>query len=96
MPLTEDVIKKIAEDTGENPDEITTSALLAFLREKRRKHIMEKMEVLGRYSVMSLDELERKIKTGVIPEHPAWEDLIVLENMEDTIARINEDMDVLL
>jgi hypothetical protein len=42
---------------------------------------------------VDLRELEDKIKTGQIPEHPAWEDLIVLENLEDAIARLNKDME---
>jgi hypothetical protein len=95
MPITEDVIKKIADDTGVKIDDLTASALLALLKEKRRKVMMEKMEILGRYNVTDLDELENKVKTGVVSEHPAWEDLIVLENLEDAIARLNEDMEAL-
>lgn len=93
MPLTEDVIKKIAEDTGINIDNLTPSALLALLKEKKRKIMIEKMEVLGRYKVISLAELENKIKKGEVSEHPAWEDLIVLENLEAAIARLNADME---
>ena len=93
MQLTEDVIKRIAEDTGIAIDNLTVSALLALLREKKRKAVMEKMEILGRHNAVDLRELEDKIKTGQIPEHPAWEDMIVLENLEDAIARLNKDMD---
>lgn len=95
MPLTENVIKKIADDTGIKIDDLTTSALLALLREKRRKMIMEKMEILRRYNGIDLNELESKIKTGDIAEHPAWEDLIALENLEDAIARIDDDMEAI-
>ncbi len=92
MPLTEHIMKKIAEDTGiNNIDELTVSALLALLKEKKRRIMMEKMEILGRYSVVTKDEFENKIKKGEIAEHPAWEDLIVLENLEDTFVRLNED-----
>ncbi|GLI52944.1 hypothetical protein [Thermodesulfovibrio yellowstonii] len=95
MPLTENFIKRISENTGINIDELTTSALLALLREKKRKAMMEKTEIMGRYNVNTLDELEDKIKKGEIAEHPAWEDLIVLENLEDLIARITEDMETI-
>lgn len=50
---------------------------------------------MGRYNVNTLNELEEKIKKGEIAEHPAWEDLIVLENLEDLIARITEDMETI-
>lgn len=57
--------------------------------------MMEKTEIMGRYNVNTLNELEEKIKKGEIAEHPAWEDLIVLENLEDLIARITEDMETI-
>lgn len=95
MPIAEDVIKKIADDTGISIDELTTAGLLAFLREKRRKVMMERLEVLNRYNVTSSEEIEKKIKNGEIPEHPGWEDLILLENLESAIARIDEDIRVI-
>ena len=92
MPMTEDVIKKIAADTGISVGELTISGLVAFLREKRRKVMMDRLEVLDRYNVSSGEEIERKIKNGEIPEHPTWEDLILLENLESAIAQIDEDI----
>ena len=95
MPMTEDVIKKIAADTGISVGELTISGLVAFLREKRRKVMMDRLEVLDRYNVSSVEEIERKIKNGEIPEHPTWEDLILLENLESAIAQIDEHIRVI-
>src|SRR4030042_3558109 len=95
MPITEDVIKKIADDTGISVGELTISGLLAFLREKKRKIMMDRLEVLNRYNVTSSEEIEKKIKNGEISEHPAWEDLILLENLESAIAQIDEDIRVI-
>lgn len=54
---------------------------------------MERLNVLSRYSVSCAVELEKKIETGEIAfEHPAWEDVILLENLEATIALIDEDI----
>ena len=53
MPNTDEVIRKVAEDTG---------------------------------------ILEIKIKNGEVAEHPAWEDLILLENLEAGIVLINRDI----
>ncbi|MFH1702707.1 MAG: hypothetical protein ABIB41_04635 [Nitrospirota bacterium] len=91
MPLTEDIIKKISEDTGVSIDELTKSGLLALLREKKRKIMVDRLDVLSRYSVKSADELEKKIQEGSVAEHPAWEDLILLENLEAAIAAIDRD-----
>src|SRR4030043_2102226 len=91
MPLTEDIIKKIADDTGISVGELTISGLLALLREKKRKIMVDRLDVLSRYSVKSADELGKKIQEGSVAEHPAWEDLILLENFEVAIAAIDRD-----
>lgn len=92
MPITEKIIKKVAKDTGISIDELTISGLLALLRERRRKIMLEMLEVINRHDVTSPMELEKKIKKGEISEHPAWEDLILLENLEAAIALIDEDI----
>ncbi|MCP5002409.1 MAG: hypothetical protein GY941_00425 [Planctomycetes bacterium] len=92
MPVTKDVIKKAAEDAGISVDDLTVSGFLAFFREKRRKVMMDRLDVLARYNVVSAEELEKKVKYGEISEHPAWEDLIFLENLETALAIINEDI----
>jgi hypothetical protein len=92
MPATEEVIKKIADNTGVSVDELTASGLLALLREKRRKVMMDRLGVLDRYNLTSREEFEGKIKHGDIPEHPAWEDLIFLENLDSALAQIDEDI----
>ena len=92
MPITKEIIKKIAEDTGISKEELTISGLLALLREKKRKIMVDRLDVLARYGATSAGDLEKKIKDGEIAEHPAWEDLILLENLEASIALIDEDI----
>ena len=92
MPITEEVIRKVAEDTGISVEELKVSSLLAFLREKKKKIMLERLDILARYNVKSSDNLEIKIKNGEIAEHPAWEDLILLENLEAGIVLINRDI----
>jgi len=36
-------------------------------------------------NVSSSKELEEAIKSGMVVEHPSWEDLIGIENLEDKI-----------
>ena len=92
VAVTEEVIKKIADDTGVSISELTTSGLIAFLREKKRKNMVDRLEILDRYNAASIENLEKKIKSGEVSEHPAWEDLILLENLEAAIALIDEDI----
>lgn len=93
MPITKEVIEKVAEDTGVSIDELTISGLLALLREKKRKMMVDRLDVLARYGVTSAEELEKKIKSGEVAEHPAWEDLILFENIEASIAAIDKDIE---
>lgn len=92
MPITEEVIKKVAEDTGVSVEELKVSGLLSFLREKKKKIMLERLDILARYRVNSSADLEKKIKTGEIAEHPAWEDVILLENLEAGIVLIDGDI----
>ncbi len=92
MPITNEIIKKVADDAGISVDELTLSGFLSFLREKRRKVMLDRLDVLTRYGVASIEDMEKKIKHGEISEHPAWEDLILLENLESAIAAIDEDI----
>jgi len=50
------------------------------------------LEILKRYNVNSAKELEEKIRKGEINEHPAWEDLIMLENLEEMIKETSDDI----
>lgn len=94
MPITKEIIKKVAEDAGISVEELTLSGFLLFLREKRRKVMLDRLDVLTRYGVASIEDMENKIKHGEASEHPAWEDLILLENLESAIAAIDKDIEV--
>ncbi|MEW6087462.1 MAG: hypothetical protein AB1498_04095 [bacterium] len=92
MPANTDIIKKIADDTGLSTTQLTISGLLAFLREKKRSIMLDILNIASRYDAVSSKDLEKKIENGNIPEHPAWEDLIQLENLESALALINKDI----
>lgn len=95
MALNEKIMRKIAGDTGISTEELTTSGIIALLRERRRKIMLERLDILDRYNITSSDQLENSIKEGDIAEHPTWEDLILLENLEEAINLIDEDINVI-
>lgn len=55
--------------------------------------MIERLEILSRYGVSSASELEKEIKKEKDVEHPAWEDLILAENLEEAIAAIEQDIE---
>jgi hypothetical protein len=82
-------IDEISRYTNIDKDTLIIKGIQSFLREKKRGIMLERLGFLSRYRVASKGELEDKIKKGEIGEHPAWEDLILLENLEAELERID-------
>lgn len=86
----EDVIPPgMANALGLETDELFREALESLLKDKKRLALRERLEILSRYGVSTLSELEEGIARGGIPEHPAWEDLIVMENLSSSLKEID-------
>ena len=82
----------IARSFGLTEDELMAQALRHFLLEKRREAMRERLELLARYGVDSIAELEQRIADGTVVEHPGWEDLIVVENLEASLDELDEHL----
>jgi hypothetical protein len=85
-------ITQIATSQGLPENELFRQALVSYLLDKKRQAMQLKLEILSRYGAASLPDLETKIAHGIVVEHPAWEDLIVVENLTERL----EEMDVQL
>jgi len=83
---------KVALSLGLAESELFQQALISFLREKKRQVLQLKLNILARYGAESLAGLESRIARGDVVEHPAWEDLIVAENLTVRL----EELDVYL
>ena len=46
---------------------------------------------MGKHS-SNVEELNHKITEGSVPEHPGWEDLIEIKNIEEAIKEIENDI----
>ncbi len=86
MSLTAEVAKKL----GVRLEALERDAIKLWLQHRLMAVEAEIVSILSRYGVKSLDELEAKVKSGNVPEHPAWEDLITIENLEEERRRIIE------
>ena len=74
-------VAQIADVFGLSEQDLFHQALISFLHEKKRQVLRQRLDILARYDVDSPEALEAKIATGSVPEHPAWEDCIVAENL---------------
>ena len=84
--------KVIAEHLNLKDKELRRLGLLTLLKDKKMEILRDRLEILSRYNVFSDKELRKKIYEGEIPEHPAWEDLIVIENLDFTVGNISNDI----
>jgi hypothetical protein len=84
---------KIAESLGLTEDQLFQRALVSFLHEKKRELLRHRLDILLRYGADSQADLESKIAQGVVAEHPAWEDLIVAENLTVRLGELDVYLD---
>ncbi|GJQ60593.1 MAG: hypothetical protein D8M57_20230 [Candidatus Scalindua sp. AMX11] len=92
LPTT---IETIAKKYSMSTDEFISLGSKLALKEKKKNFQIEKIEILARYSTDTVNELHQKIKEGTVPEHPAWEDLIEIQNIEAEIKEIEGDIKTL-
>ena len=82
-------IPNIAASFNLSESELYQQALVSFLREKKRQVLQARLEIMARYSADSLAGLQAMIAEGVIAEHPAWEDLILAENLTVSLEELD-------
>ena len=56
---------------------------------------IERFEILSRYRTSNVEELNQKVAEGDAPEHPGWEDLIEVKNIEQEIKEIENVIRIL-
>lgn len=84
---------KIASSLGLSEGELFQQAMVSFLHEQKRQVLQHRLDILARYGADSLADLECKIAQGIVAEHPAWEDLIVAENLTARLEELNAYLD---
>jgi hypothetical protein len=91
-PLTA-IASEIATSLGLGEGELFRQALVCFLRDQKRQALQLRLDILARYGADSLADLESRISQGVVVEHPAWEDLIVAENLSVRLTELDAYLD---
>ncbi len=75
------VIETVARRLGVSPERLEREAIEVWLKRRLALVEAEIAEILAKYGVRSIEELEEYIRKGKVDEHPAWEDLITLERL---------------
>jgi len=92
LNINTDIIQDIAQRAALPPEKVLHESLKAYLVNRKRTYLLERLDILTRYGAISTEELENKIKIGSLPEHPVWEDLIDLKNIEAELQAIENDI----
>lgn len=87
--MTVATVPSIAASFNLSESELYQQALVSFLREKKRQVLQARLEILARYRADSLAALQTMIAEGAVAEHPAWEDLIVAENLTASLEELD-------
>lgn len=88
-------VEKISQKYSESAEEFIRAGVIMNLKEKKRLLQIERFEILARYQTSSVEELNQKITEGKAPEHPGWEDLIEIKNIDEEIKEIDNDIKIL-
>jgi hypothetical protein len=87
-----DTLDRLSRKYSMSQEEFVKLGSTLAMKEKKRNLQIGKLEILARYGALTVNDLEEKIKTGDVPEHPAWEDLIEIKNIESEISEIENDI----
>jgi len=90
-----ELVDRVSKALGVSRDELVKRGVAEFLQAQLRACLAELHELEVRYGVKGSKELEGKIRGGFVDEHPAWEDLIVLENLEERAGKIQRELNAL-
>ena len=83
------VIDEISRYVQLDREALLQQGIEAFLKERKRRLMLDKHEIVSRYGVHNSAQLEEKIRSGELNEHPTWEDIITLENLERAIETLD-------
>jgi hypothetical protein len=89
------ILERVSKVLGVPQKELVRKGLEGLLQTQLRACSAEINEIKTKYNVKSLAELEKKVEKGTVEEHPGWEDLIVLENLQERIKNIRKELTAL-
>ncbi len=83
------MIEVISHYVNIDRESLINEGIRSFLTDKKKGIMLERLNILLRHHVISKEELESGIEAGNISEHPAWEDIIIIENLEFEAEKID-------
>ena len=92
MASTIKSVAHLSRDLGMTEETLIREGIMEYIRSRIKAGMRDRLEIMSRYQVPSLDEFEKRVQDGSIPEHPGWEDLITLENIETRVDKLKMEL----
>jgi len=92
MASTIKSVAHLSRDLGMTEETLIREGIMEYIRSRIKACMRDRLEIMSRYQVPSLDEFEKRVQDGSIPEHPGWEDLVTLENIENSIDNLKMEL----
>ena len=92
MTEADELIERVSKTLGLPPEKLVSGSVKEYLKSRLRTTQAEINEIETKYNVQNPKNLEQKIKQGTIEEHPAWEDLILYENLQKQAEKIKQEL----
>ena len=86
------LLSKLSKELEIPEKKMLDESLNVFLDSELRNASAEIMNIKRQFNVSKPEELKKKIESGKIDEHPAWEQLIYWENLTKRIKVVNDWM----
>ena len=86
VPIT----RKVSKELGIPEEELIEKGLIAFLEKELHLAEQDIANLRNRYGVSSPQQLEELISARKIYSHPAWEDLIMWENILQHMEKVKK------
>lgn len=81
-------LDEIANALTISPEALQRRSLLAYFERERRLANLDIADIQDRYNAQTPKELAFKIEQGAVHAHPAWEDLIEWEHLEQYLMQL--------
>lgn len=89
MTISGAFMEEISQALNVDRETLIAQGVASLLKDRKRRLMLERLQLLAHYALPSREALEQAFQAGKVAEHPAWEDVITLENLEGEIARID-------
>ena len=86
------LISQISKALNVPPAVLVRNGLLSYVEREIRMTQEDIADFREKYHVTSRQSLLKKIKSKTIPSHPAWEDTIAWENLEEHLQTLEKTL----